>query len=154
PVTAARFYAAALAGGSQPSPDVRAGHLFHAACAAALASAGKGQDAAKLDDKERDRWRKQAVAWLRAALTSWSARVNQGTPAEQFAVRRQLERWQKAAELAILRDEDALANLAVDEQASCRTLWADVHSLLRKVEENTALVPGKVLQGTLTRDDP
>jgi hypothetical protein len=154
PATAARFYAAALAGRSQPSLDVRAGHLFNAACAAALASAGKGQDSAKLDAKERDRWRKQAIAWLRDTLTCWSERMNQSTPAEKSIVRQQLERWERAAELAMLRDEDALARLAVDERALCRTLWADVHALLQKLPENTGVVRGKVLQGILTRDDP
>jgi len=35
---------------------------------AALAAAGQGEDAAKLDDKERTRLRKQALDWLRADL--------------------------------------------------------------------------------------
>jgi serine/threonine protein kinase/tetratricopeptide (TPR) repeat protein len=154
PVTAARFYAAALAAPVQPSRDVRAGYLFHAACAAALAGAGKGQDAPQLDEEDRRRWRNQAVAWLRTALTCWSQRLKEATPAEQQAICRQLERWEKAVELTTLRDEHALARLGADERALCRTLWAEVRILLRKVQSGTAPSPGKVLQGTLTRNGP
>jgi tetratricopeptide (TPR) repeat protein len=154
PAAGARFYVAALEAPLQPSLDVRAGHLFDAARAAALASAGKGKDAAKLDDKEHGRWRKQAVVWLRDALSYWSDRAKQGAPAEQFAIRRQLERWEQAPELATLRDESVLTKLADDERKICRSLWTDVRALLRQVRENTKLVIGKVLQGSLTRDDP
>ncbi len=44
---------------------------FAVAVAAALAGCGKGEDAAKLDDKERTRLRQQALTWLRADLEAW-----------------------------------------------------------------------------------
>src|SRR5262249_42911465 len=65
PAAAAGLFAEALAD-PQSAEGVKAAHRYNAACAAALAGAGQGEDGAKLDDKERARWRKQAVDWLRA----------------------------------------------------------------------------------------
>src|SRR5262249_18798337 len=50
-----------------------------AARAAALAAAGKGNDAYQLDDKERTRLRQQALHWLRADLARWSEQARKGT---------------------------------------------------------------------------
>ena len=41
-------------------------------------AAGKGEDAAKTDEKERGRWRKQALDWLRAALNLWAKKIDDG----------------------------------------------------------------------------
>ena len=41
-------------------------HRYCAACYAALAGTGQGEDAVKLDAKEQTRLRKQALDWLRA----------------------------------------------------------------------------------------
>src|SRR5262249_41198663 len=43
-------------------------HRFHAACSAALAGAGQGQQKTPLDESMRVRWRQQALAWLRSDL--------------------------------------------------------------------------------------
>src|SRR5262249_54036122 len=60
-----RFYASAIAAKEKrpegPHPDL----LYDAARAAALAGSGKGKDADRTDVKERARWRKQALAWMR-----------------------------------------------------------------------------------------
>jgi hypothetical protein len=72
---------------------------------AALA-AGKGQDAGKLDEKERDRLRQQALTWLREDLADWSARVAED-PAEAELT---LRHWQNDADLAGVRDREALEN--------------------------------------------
>src|SRR5689334_13942472 len=66
--TAAGLYADAFAADPKLAADLTAGHRYDAACCAALAAAGQGEDAAKLDDKERARLRKQALEWLRAHL--------------------------------------------------------------------------------------
>src|SRR6516164_4586354 len=62
--TATGLYAAAFAADPKLADDLKAGHRYRAACAAALAAAGQGEDAAKLDDKEKVRLRKQALDWL------------------------------------------------------------------------------------------
>src|SRR5262249_50569117 len=48
---AARFCAGAFAADPKLADDLRAAHRYSAACYAALAAAGQGEDAAKLDDK-------------------------------------------------------------------------------------------------------
>jgi hypothetical protein len=35
-----------------------------------------------------------------------------------------------------MRDKDAVAKVAPDEQEACRKLWADVEELLKKVEQS------------------
>src|SRR5262249_45863379 len=64
--SAARLYASAF----QASPErTRHGeNRFHAACCAAMAAAGNGADASKLNLDERTRLRKQARDWLQAEL--------------------------------------------------------------------------------------
>src|SRR5262249_40690241 len=75
PVTALRLYADAFTAFPQLADDVKAIHLYNAACSAVQAGSGQGEDAAKLDAQERARWRKQAVDWLRAALAVWTKRI-------------------------------------------------------------------------------
>src|SRR5262249_53063381 len=60
----ARFYRDAFAAEPARADDLKAGYRYRAARAAALAAVGQGEDAAVLDDKERSRWRQQALAWL------------------------------------------------------------------------------------------
>src|SRR5262249_30638409 len=61
--TSARLYADAFAADPKLADDLNA-----AARSAVLATAGKGEDAAKLDDKEKARLRQQALDWLKADL--------------------------------------------------------------------------------------
>ena len=51
--TAAGLYAAAFAADPRLADDLKADHRYNAACFAALAAAGQGEDAAGLDDAER-----------------------------------------------------------------------------------------------------
>jgi serine/threonine-protein kinase len=129
---AARFYSEAFAAQPDLADDMQAGHRYNAACVAALAAAGQGQDAAKLDDKERFRLRKQALDWLRADLARWTKLAEGGTPAVRAAVRKTLQHWQKDADLAGLRDDLALGNLPESERAECQRLWVEVTALLKK----------------------
>jgi serine/threonine protein kinase/Flp pilus assembly protein TadD len=136
-VAAARFYAEAFAADSKLGDDLQAGHRYNAACSAALAAAGQGKGAARLDDKERPRLRKQALDWLRANLALWTRQLESGKPAGRAAVQRVLRHWQKDTDLAGLRDAMALAKLPADEQKACTQLWYDVAALLKKAEEKT-----------------
>src|SRR5262249_28455340 len=93
---------------------------------------GAGQDAAKLDDRERARWRKQALEWLRADLEPLAKRSENGKAEDRARVRQTLRHWQEDRDLAGLRDASALAKLPEPERAACRRLWQDVASLLQK----------------------
>ena len=66
--TAARFYAAAFAARPGLMDDPNSDLLDCAACAAARAGCGEGEDVAKLDNKEKERLRGQALGWLQRVL--------------------------------------------------------------------------------------
>jgi hypothetical protein len=129
---AARFYQGAFALESKLADDLRTQHRYNAACAAALAVAGKGEDADKLDHKERVRLRKEALEWLRADLDAYT-RLGENADAAQ-AVRERLIHWLQDTDLGALRDEKALSALPQAERQEWQNLWADVSALLKKVE--------------------
>jgi tetratricopeptide (TPR) repeat protein len=92
--TAARFYTGALS--TQPSlaDDLEAGHRFDAACAAALAGCGVGNDAARLDDRQRTVLRRQALDWLTAEHDAWAERHRRGQPKDRTAAATALRSWE------------------------------------------------------------
>src|SRR5262249_18409084 len=100
---AARLYQEALS--AKPEPT---GLFPSAARAAALAGCGLGQDAGELDERERARWRKQALDWLQADLASWDPVLQRNASPIQEAARSYLELRQRDPALAGLRDAAAL----------------------------------------------
>jgi tetratricopeptide (TPR) repeat protein len=132
---AAHFYADAFAANPKLADDLDGKHRYNAACVAALAAAGEGEDAAKLGDKERARWRKQALAWLQADLTAWTRLAKKGPAKTRATVERTLRQWQKDLDLTGLRDSAALAKLPEEEQKAWRKLWAEVAAVLKKAQE-------------------
>jgi Flp pilus assembly protein TadD len=130
--TATRLYSAAFAAEPKLADDLTAGHRYNAACYAALAAAGQGEDAAKLDDKEKARLRRQALDWLRADLALHTRQLESGQRADRAAVQRALAHWQQDSDLAGLRDPAALAKLPAEERAACAKLWAEVAGLLKR----------------------
>jgi hypothetical protein len=141
---AARLYADAFAAEPKLADDPRAPHRYRAARSAALAAAGKGEGAAKLDDEGRARLRGQALAWLRARLRgqalAWlrahlrvrASQVEKGTPQARAAAVKSLRHWQAYPDLAGVRDAAALAGLPEAERADWQRFWADVQALLEK----------------------
>jgi serine/threonine protein kinase/Flp pilus assembly protein TadD len=126
---AARFWADAFAA----DPGLTANRPEAAVCAAALAAAGQGADAARLDSKDRSRWRKQALQWLRDDLTVLADRLKGGKPQDRYLARQRLRDWKCEQELASLRDPAALARLPADEQQACRQFWVEVETLLSAI---------------------
>jgi serine/threonine-protein kinase len=129
---AARFFADTFARQPNLATKLSAGHRYNAACSAALAGCGRGEDAAKLDDKQRARLRGQAREWLRADLTLRKNQVAGGKPAERQAAQGALRHWQTDPDLAGVRDKSALAKLPEAERPEWAKLWADVAALLVK----------------------
>src|SRR5262249_33471735 len=117
--------------------DVPGGARYYAACAAALAGCGQGKDAGRLDDKERARWRRQALDWLRQGVTWWGKALGNGDAQTNARARERLRHWQQDRDLAGLRDVAALARLPPEERAACEKLLTDVAELLTKAEEKT-----------------
>ena len=114
--------------------DLRAGHRFNAARAAALAGGGQGDDAAGLGEPERAGLRKQAREWLRLDLAAWAKKVDDGTEADRIQARKTLAPWRDDPDLAGLRDAGALGSLPPAERRECQALWEDVAALLRRAE--------------------
>jgi tetratricopeptide (TPR) repeat protein len=128
---AARLYAGALAADPKLAGDLRASHRYNAACAAALAAAGHGADAATLGDEERAHLRRQALTWLTADLAAWATLIKD-SPRETARARQALRHWQTDGDLAGVRDAGRLTKLPAAEQEACRRLWAEVDALLRR----------------------
>jgi serine/threonine-protein kinase len=132
--TAARFFAAAFAEQPQLADDLKAGHRYQAAGVAALAGCGRGKDTAKLDDQERARLRQQALDWLRADLALWAKQLSTAEPSEREAIAKKLRSWQTDAAFSGVRDAKPLADLPEQERADWQKLWAEVDSLLSKIQ--------------------
>jgi tetratricopeptide (TPR) repeat protein len=131
---AARLYADAFAAEPKLAANLQTGHRYNAACAAALAATGKGEDPVKPSEKERATWRRQAFDWLKADVGAWSEVIEQGPPQARAAARQALSHWQKDPDLAGVRDEKEWAKLPAEERQQWQKLWADVAALLRKAK--------------------
>jgi tetratricopeptide (TPR) repeat protein len=129
---AARFWAEAFAADSELAEDLAAGNRYNAACAAALAGAGRGEREPPLDEQGEARWRKQAVAWLRADLARRTEQARAGTPQALAEVGEKLVHWKSDPDLAGIRDATAIGALSADEQAACRALWSEGDALLAR----------------------
>jgi tetratricopeptide (TPR) repeat protein len=127
---AARLYAAAFVAEPKQAEDLRATHRYNAACAAALAGCGQGQDA-PVDAQERARLRRQALGWLRADLTAWGKLLDQAPDQARAATEQALRHWQQDADFAGVRGE-ALAKLPGTERQPWQALWQAVHALHRR----------------------
>jgi tetratricopeptide (TPR) repeat protein len=128
----ARFWADAFTADPKRAGDLGSWNRYNAACSAALAAAGQGQDAGQLTGPERARLRRQAVAWLRADLALWTRVLASGQAQARVAVQQQLQHWQRDTDLAGIRDAAWLVNLPADELRACRRLWAEVDALLKR----------------------
>jgi tRNA A-37 threonylcarbamoyl transferase component Bud32 len=132
----ARFYEEAFAANPRLAEDLKAGHpylpshRYYAACCAAMAGCGQGEDPDPLDAKEKARLRRQALDWLRADLSAWAKQAQQ--PADRAAARRMLLYWKVDDCLAGVRG-DALAKLPEAERGPWKKLWDDVDALLAAV---------------------
>jgi serine/threonine-protein kinase len=132
--SAARLYAEAFAATPRLTEDLRAGHRFNAARAAALAGGGHGDDVAGFPKQELERLRKQARDWLRLDLAAWSKKLDTGTPAERVDAQKTLSAWRDDPNLAELRDADTLKRLPAPEQQECQALWQEVEALLSRAK--------------------
>jgi tetratricopeptide (TPR) repeat protein len=129
---AARLYAEAFAAQPGLATNLQLNHRYNAARAATLAGCGQGEDAAKLDDKERACWRRQALDWLRANLALWTKQVESGSPKARSVARKALRHWLADVDFAGVREAAALADLPEDERAAWQQFWADVAAVLKK----------------------
>jgi hypothetical protein len=141
-----RFYDASAAWfekafASQPQlvEDVQTEQCYQAACAAARAGCGDGEDAANLSDKARARRRERALLWLQDDLGRYGKILKGGRPDARAVVWARLWDCRTNPDLAGLREEAALAKLPEAERQRCRRLWAEVDALRARTGGPTAI---------------
>jgi serine/threonine protein kinase/tetratricopeptide (TPR) repeat protein len=131
---AARFYADAFAAEPKLADDLSRQYRYNAACAAAMAGCGQGNDADKLDEMERGSLRQQSLVWLRADLAAWAQLLETQPVQTRTAMQQVLRHWQQDTDFLRLRGE-SLSRLPEAEQQPWRQLWADVEQTLRKAND-------------------
>jgi serine/threonine-protein kinase len=131
---AALLYADAFAVDATLAADPRSRQRYNAARAAAQAGCGRGTDAAGVKETERAHWRKQAQEWLRADLAAW-VRLLDSNPAARGDAWKALTLWWVDLDLACVRDPGELDKLAEDERQEYRALWAEVATVLARIEK-------------------
>jgi hypothetical protein len=131
-IVAARLAAEALEADPKLGDDRQVGHRYNAACAAALAAAGKGKDEPPADDAAKAKFRGQALDWLKAELAAWTKVLETNPEPARPVILQTIQHWKQDSDLAGLRDALALAKLPADEQTAWQTLWAEVDALLKR----------------------
>jgi serine/threonine-protein kinase len=133
---AARFCADAFAADPKLADDLRRQHRYNAACSAARAAAGEGEDARQLPDKAVVMFRRWALGWLHEDLAQYAKLTESGESAARQLVRIGLGHWLEDTDLAGLRDPAALAKLPEAEREAWLKLWAEVDTLLRRAKQD------------------
>lgn len=129
--TAARLYEQAFAA----FPDTKKRrHWTNAAVVAALASGEPDETSETLDDAERQRWRRQAIEWLRTDVDNLDGQLADKPAAFRKSLQLTLEQLQKHPRLRGLRDPRALERMPAEDQALCRQFWIDVENLLAQAK--------------------
>ncbi len=134
---AVRFYEDAFTAKPAVAINLGAFHRYNAACAAALAGCGQGNDAAKLDDAERGRLRRKALDWLRADLGDWRRLLDEQPEKIRPVIDRQMRHWMDDPDFAGVRGPAALSKLSEAEREPWQKLWDDVAKTLARAEANT-----------------
>jgi serine/threonine-protein kinase len=129
---AARLFEKAFADKPQLPDHLQVPYRYNAARAAALAGGGQGEDGDKLSTEERARWRRQARAWLQAALAVSAGKLDGGTAADRAQLKIRLTRWRADPDLAGLREPGALDRLSAEERDDWLALWKEVGALLKR----------------------
>jgi serine/threonine protein kinase/tetratricopeptide (TPR) repeat protein len=130
-IASARLYKEAFTAEPPLALEWEAGLRYSAARAAAQAGCGLGKDARPADREDRARWRRQALAWLRADF----AQANQllrDRPGARASVEERLARWLYDPALAGVRGA-AIGKLPEAEREAWRRFWAEVERSLKRM---------------------
>jgi serine/threonine-protein kinase len=133
--SSARLYADAFTADATLADNLWNNHRYNAACAAAQAGCGQGEDAAGLGEAEKKRWRDQAREWLRADLAARVQAFVADPGATRAGLHQALTRWQEDPDLACVRDPAGLDKLPDGERTGYLALWAEVDAVLARQEK-------------------
>jgi serine/threonine-protein kinase len=137
-VAAVKLWAEALISDPGLVANRQTQHPYNAACAAALAAAGRGEGELALDDAAKSELRQKAHQWLTLELTAWSRLLQAGPSQARPVIAQTLKHWQQDADLAGVRDRAALSALPERERQDWQALWARVEALLQRAEAGGA----------------
>jgi hypothetical protein len=135
---AVRFYAEAFAADPKAADDLAAAHRYNAACAAALAGVGQGQDVRNLDDKERGRLRQLALDWLRAELAACTRVLDTGKEQARSVAVERMQLSLTDPDFAGVRDTESLTKLPEHERQAWQQVWAEVRDRLARAQRPAA----------------
>ena len=127
--TAARLQKEAFAEEPELGADPTTFRRYNAACAAARAAAGEGEEGKLLDGPARALWRVQALHWLEADLAALRRLLEEGSLGKEALIGR-LGEWKTDGDMAGLREEDRLSALEEEERTRCRALWKALDDLM------------------------
>lgn len=129
---AAELYGSAFTMQPSLADDLETGNRYDAACAAALAGCGMGEDVAKLGDEQRTALRKSALDWLTEEYKAFAERHRLGKRGDRNILATAVRSWLKNGDLACVRGEAGLAKLPAEEQRVWQALWKDVAALAER----------------------
>ncbi len=132
---AAVFYAEAFNLRPEVANDLRLGYRFDAACAAALAGAGQGEDVASFQELDRQRQRTQARHWLQDDLGLWTKLAASDKGVDRALARAAMLRWKQERAFAGVRGKDALQKLNEGERVAWQKFWDDVDGLVKQLRQ-------------------
>ena len=128
--------------------ELETAYRFQSACLAVRTAAGRGLNPQKEGEQDKAKLRAQALAWLRADLDSYAAQIEAGKVDGMVLAIDKLALWQKVADLATVREPQALALLPEGEQEPWRKLWADANRVLDQAK--AGFITQTTLKGALT----
>src|SRR5262249_45873851 len=94
-VTSVRFFTEGFRADGKLASDFWAARRYRAACSAARAGCGQGEEAARLDEAARAGLRRQALEWLRAELTWAAGQLKGAAPQDRSRLAGALGTWQR-----------------------------------------------------------
>jgi serine/threonine-protein kinase len=133
-----RFWRDAFAAQPALADDLTKGNRYNAACDAALAGCGKGEDDPAPDEAGRVELRRQSLEWLRADLAARSRHLETLPLQARTIFVNALKHWRTDGDLAGIRDADELARLPEAERADWQALWAEVDAVLARARGSKA----------------
>jgi tetratricopeptide (TPR) repeat protein len=132
---AARMFAEAFKADPALTLDNKGRHRYNAACNAALAASGKGDDNPAPDENARVGLRSFALGWLGAELATWDNLLRAKPASDRASIVKALAHWRHDPDLAGLRTPGLVAALPASERSACEAFWAKVDALQSRAKQ-------------------
>jgi Flp pilus assembly protein TadD len=142
-IDAVRYYGDAFGIRPALADDVRQGHRFDAACAAALAGSGQGEHVSSFTELDRRRMRDRARQWLEEDLAGWAKFVGSDKPADLAQARATMLHWRLERCLSTVRNRDALEKLPDPERVQWQQFWDKVDGFVNQLRQKKETVTPK-----------